>query len=1033
MPQCKAILLGLDLSLQSGYSQEQQNSQPQSVLAAKASIQIMTSCLASALDNISACPRQNVGTTRNVPAEGGASRQSTDSNASNDSPSPTDNRSAATNTTSSSRNSAKIIGLESGQLLKTSVISLQAIVNGKRALKPVLHRNVTSTPTDTGSINWRPFSTSTDSVSSNDLQTSERVIERFTRLLPAIPRITIRNCDNEAPDTTAGMPEELSSSDTDVSKLDCNSDLSSDRHGSIAFTTSQCGRLQPRHDTSPTGKVYVPYRPWYCTSESRSSVASKLLNVCNEDHTPEVSKTELADQASFETATHILLAELPPLVRCNGVKHESRPFLSKQTETARAVPIIPARSPPRPPTTRNKRKPLVPPPRRRLLRDMNPSLSAEQGIASTPTLRSVSTQPNPTVGFQKRSRAVMEYEPTLLVSLQDVIDRSLTTRQRASTGDLAIGTTHPYSKAKFRRDCLLQRLRHPSPGADVQLIRPASTPEMNASKSKPTIPPAVSELQVREPSHTAGNHTNVQFDDEPCDIRDVLQDMRAVEVIRIRDICESWNGRQWAKAESYLTYHLSTLKTSPNSDRTRRIRHLLGVCASYRGQWQRALSLFISVLCTPVEDVRKLDDGERAAFYWLADTYALLGHPMEALLAYCLAGSCCESASGPGSTGSWRCLLAEQKLFRQTVSDAAFEAVWADESFRTGEAADGQLLHSTIVSQGVAQACLQALSSRSEEDCKIHAQNHSSANQTEPVKQEWYQMRISPLHFDPDQVWPIPHDTIFSTANVIQGRIFPRESDLLNAAQHYPEALLPRQSLSFPMMISKTIPSEGLSHLIPAIHETLQILSMGWSEVISPRDVSFRVAYTAIEDDIATVRYIKLEIVRIPFGIEYALILCSGKTSSSARKTFESSRIGRKITTATTRRAVRTCLRTTLEAVICERRRRAADSSKALPALPPSMDLPVQPLPLPIVPAPAPAPTPTPPTPSPSPSPPPSSKDPTTATTETSHSLCTRLSSSSSSKPDDSPLMPREEELSPSPPRPPSPSKNNISSLRNSW
>ena len=99
VPQCKAILLGLDLTLQSVHCQEQQNSQPQSLLAAKASVQIMTNCLAYTLDNIPTCSQQEVDSTRNIPAESGAARRSKYSNASNDGAQSTDNSPAATNTT----------------------------------------------------------------------------------------------------------------------------------------------------------------------------------------------------------------------------------------------------------------------------------------------------------------------------------------------------------------------------------------------------------------------------------------------------------------------------------------------------------------------------------------------------------------------------------------------------------------------------------------------------------------------------------------------------------------------------------------------------------------------------------------------------------------------------------------------------------------------------------------------------------------------------------------------------------------------
>jgi hypothetical protein len=999
----------------------------------------MTSCLAFALDTVPRRSPHEVDLTHNMPTDGGAARRSVESNASNDGTLSTDSTAATTNTISSNRSSARIVSLESGHLSKMSVISLQAIVNGKRALKPVPHRKATLTPADTGSIDWcSPFASNNSVSSSNDPQAYEPDTEWPAKSSPIIPRITIKGCDEKTFETTAEMREGSSCSDTDGSRLSCNSDRSGDRPGSTTSTKSQVNRPHSRHsNASPTGQVYVPYRPWYLTPKSPGSVANRHQNVRNEDDTfalreldKEQSKAKMAEITSLDTSTDLLLAELQPLVRCNGINHEPRTIFSEQAETAHVVPIMPARPPPRPPITRNKRKPPVPPPRRRLLRDLSPSLSAQQGFSPMPTLSSVSTQAITSAGLQKRSRAVMEYEPTLLVSLQDVLDRSLAIRQRASTGDLVTQKEHTHSAtarlcrsspAESHRDDLPRSLRRLSPNIDMRLSRPASTPELNPFKSEPTNPPGVSELEVREQSLLTENQATIRFDDEPCDIKEVLQDMRAVENKRIRDICESWNNKQWAKVEVYLTYHLSTLKASANSERARRIRHLLGVCASYRGHWQRSLSLFISVLRTPVEDIKKLDDGDLAAFYWLADTYALLGSPREALLAYCL-GGCCghgQSASGSGSKGSsWRCLVVERKLLRQTVSDTAFEAIWANDFFRTGTAVDGQLLHSTIVSQAAAQACLQECAARAEEEaCEVHARDHHSASQNRPDKPEPYQMHISPLHFEPDQLWPMPHDTTFSTSSVTRGRIFTHGTDLILAFQQHPETFLPRQSHSFPT-IARTVTGEGLTQLIRALRETLQTLSMSWTEVLAPRDVSFMVAYTAIEDGIATVKYFKLDIVKLPFGIEYGVVLCSGRTSSSARiTTSEISKIGRRLAAATTRRAVRNCLRTTLEAVVCERRRRAASKfSRVLPALPPLVDVPVQPLPLPVVPAPAPAPTPTPPSPSPSPSPspPPSSNDQTTTTeTEMSASLHELESSSprtrrSVSTSDDSPLVPRE-------------------------
>jgi len=986
IPQCKAILLGLDLTLLS------ENSQPQSVLAAKASIQVMTNCLTYALDDIPTCSQQEGDLTQNMPAKVGAARRSTPSN---DVAQSTDASSAATNTSSSNRSSADVVGLASGQLPKTSVISLQAIVEGKRALKPISHRDATSKPADMSSVDWRPSFALDDSVSFHEPRACKFFTARLIRPQPVIPRIAVNDYDGEVP--TADMLEESSCSDTDGSKSSGVSDRSEDLHGSTAFTRSQFSRVQAEHNVSLTAHEYVPYRPWYCTTDPSTPVAENFHNLINEDDTfalqevdNERSTNGVADKAPLQiTTNNILHANPPPTVPYLDIKHEHRPVLSKQTETSHAVPLMPARPPPRPPTTRNKRKPPVPPPRRRLLQDVNPSLSAKEGLLATSKLPA-SAQGASTVGSQTRSSADIYSAPPILVDSQDLLNRNLIIRQRASTGDLEIRTTHTHPKAKYHRDRLLQGLRQPGSGIDMRLSRPASTPELKTSEPGPRISSVVLEQGPQTSPPSADNRTAVRFDDKPCDLREALQDMRAVEAKRIRDICESLNSRQWAKAESYLTYHLNTLKGSADSECARRIRHLLGVCASYRGHWRQVLDLFISVVRTPIIDTSKLDDGDRAASYWLADTYALLGRTREALLAYCLAGSCGRSTSSSGQNSSWRCLLAEQRLLRHAVSDAAYEAVCADDSLPTSHAANGQLLHSDLVSQDVSKACFQACSARAEEDdCEFHDRSPHSSNPTRPDRPQWYQMHISPLHFEHDQIWPLAQDTTFSTAAVTQARILPRETDFFKAAQNHPETLLPGQSLSFP--ISRTSPGEGLTHLIPALRETLRTLSMGWTEVCSPREVGFMVAYTAIENGITTMNYFKLEIVRIPFSAECGVVFCSGKTStSSARITSQLSRIGKRLASVATRKAVKACLRTTLTA-ICERRcvtemsaAAAANSSKLLPPLPPSMmpDLPVQPLPLPVVPAPAPAPTPTPPSPSPSPSPspPPSSRNLTTTT-----------------------------------------------------
>ena len=129
----------------------------------------------------------------------------------------------------------------------------------------------------------------------------------------------------------------------------------------------------------------------------------------------------------------------------------------------------------------------------------------------------------------------------------------------------------------------------------------------------------------------------------------------------------------------------------------------------------------------PVRELEQLGSGDKAAFYWLGDTYALLNWNEEALLAYCLAGSCDESLSASFSPRSNRCLLVSQERLRQTVSKASFKDRWADESFYNGHAPRGGVLHCTVVTQP-AQSCLQS-QGLTYQQCSLHSANKNSLTQ----------------------------------------------------------------------------------------------------------------------------------------------------------------------------------------------------------------------------------------------------------------------------------------------------------------
>ena len=349
--------------------------------------------------------------------------------------------------------------------------------------------------------------------------------------------------------------------------------------------------------------------------------------------------------------------------------------------------------------------------------------------------------------------------------------------------------------------------------------------------------------------------------DEPFAVESTPEAIRAsLEALRLESISESWNNRQWLKAESYLKYHLSEINTLPSDASARRVRHLLGVCASYKGHWHRAILWFISVIRTPVDDLQHLDRGDRAALYWLGDVYSLLNRKEEALLAYCLAGACDQLANISMSSDPHRCLSAEQEQLRQTVSKETFRTIWADESFRSGRAAEHSILHSSIVTQAVAQARLQSFGLKAG-PCRLHSVEPCSS------APEWEFdcisdcVLISPAHFESRSPWPMPLDPMFNMTNVAQGRLCTQESNFLELVEQGPERLQVRKR--FASGVSGAFVYEDLPKIIVAFRQTLVTLAMGWSELIDSTGAFFSVRYNAIQDNIVTVNYFRVEIIRM--------------------------------------------------------------------------------------------------------------------------------------------------------------------------
>jgi hypothetical protein len=579
---------------------------------------------------------------------------------------------------------------------------------------------------------------------------------------------------------------------------------------------------------------------------------------------------------------------------------------------------MPKRSPPPPPSpsaARSKRKPPVPPRRRvYLIGDSTDPAKQSCHVKRAPQS---SISPITCVGASPGDSAI----PRILAlphlnELKHVIELDPAPQRRASTGEIYLGA-HPNKSATDRTKpnlCVQRNETLDLPNShrsEIRRTRSASAPEITTSKLRLPVFSCLPELATEFPGCDTDQPTRNEGS-----ISIPLSGVLGASVIseRIENICDSWNSRNWLKAESYLTHHLNMVKSDHKT--ARRIRHLLGVCASYRGQWHRALVLFISVVNTPVLEIQKLDRGDKAAFYWLGDAYSLMNRKEEALLAYCLAGACDQSASASKLPQPHRCLLSDQEQLRQIVSKSSFKAIWADASFRSPTPAKDGLLHCNVVAQPVAQMCLQS-SSLVADRCSLHMADTGYIVHDLDDNLASGPLLNTPKHFGSSFPWPMPYDPTFDLQNVVQGSLMAQQVDIVRDIQQSPDMLHFRRrfspNLSGPLCADPR-------RLIAALRESLQILPMEWVEAASSTGVFFMVRYHSIESNIATTNYFRIEVIKLPLRNGYGLNLCSDG-SGSARVTSTVLKADGSLNT-NTQRALKGCLRAAIDRA-CTRHKKA--------------------------------------------------------------------------------------------------------------
>ncbi|KAK3684466.1 hypothetical protein LTR37_020243 [Vermiconidia calcicola] len=369
---------------------------------------------------------------------------------------------------------------------------------------------------------------------------------------------------------------------------------------------------------------------------------------------------------------------------------------------------------------------------------------------------------------------------------------------------------------------------------------------------------------------------------------------------RINHIIHFFNILAWDQAEAYLQAYLTSLVEQDALARARRVRHLIGVCASFKGESRRSIQLFLSVLRTPVRDVSEIDDGDCAAAYWLGDAYSMLNQRSEALLAYCIA----ERSSlfkDPVDPELSDLIGAEQDAVQLGVSKADFKLRWAQEALHGSSSSESPLILDTkVMTTAVAKTMLENTPRRARRTTVSGNVSNFQLDQNKarsnslfclnkyPQVRKFHRMRLVPDHFDQDREWPMMYDPLFAMANVQRGRLLAYECDMLNVFSPNEGAKIPK---SGNMNLSRVdcFTCTDLNWLITTIRDCLRTLEMQFSEVANVEGTWFIARYSFLQNQIATTHYFSIALFKQTFRAGYGVEICPDGICSARiiRTTFD--------------------------------------------------------------------------------------------------------------------------------------------------
>lgn len=297
----------------------------------------------------------------------------------------------------------------------------------------------------------------------------------------------------------------------------------------------------------------------------------------------------------------------------------------------------------------------------------------------------------------------------------------------------------------------------------------------------------------------------------------------------------SWNRRDFNDCEKHLEDLLAAVEygqtVAPNSQPDRRLlRHMIGVCASFGGDFPKAKRFFESVFNGVFLDLGRLDDGDIASAHWLGDVCLHLREHHNALLAY--------SVAFEGSIGHYG---AAQERTRRLCSEVQLLDHWLY-GFRRVEHSFTQNLDPTDIFSSTHVMAKSNLLSKVQ--TRLYEENQFSYVQAPPTAQ-WYQPLVRvPLRPHVDLTvsegflsgplislssWPLPWDPTFSPMDAVQ--LERAMNRVRNAWKILPlvERVLPTRTLVESKKLHY-VTKRGQVWLIEAVKKGLQDIGIEFTE-----------------------------------------------------------------------------------------------------------------------------------------------------------------------------------------------------------